>query len=183
MFIIDKSRFEKALQEKGFKSIGELAHSLGIHRNTIHHYLSGASPFPSNFEKMMEALDLTPSEIVRKKEDPLFLPLKTIAPIIDQLHTEFPKVTFVLFGSRVQERSQKYSDWDVGVFARLGLPHSEYRQIVRRTDDLVEDLPILLDIINLNRADSLFLREASKNWMFLAGLQQDWIELQKRSFE
>ena len=40
--------------------------------------------------------------------------------------------------------------------------------------------PIFVELINLNRADPPFLKKISKDWLFLTGCQQDWIELQRK---
>lgn len=180
MHILDTSRFQRAMKEKGFRSISELAHHLGVHRNTIHYYLSGRPVFPANFERLLKVLDLKPEEILLEKGEGASLPLQEIAPLIDELQSDFPKVTFVLFGSRVRRRAHKYSDWDIGVFSKDGIPHALYRRIGQHMDDLVEDLPFMVDVVNLNLADNSFLREASKDWTFLAGQLKDWLELQRK---
>jgi predicted nucleotidyltransferase len=168
------------MKAKGYRSIGALAKQLGMHRNTVHHYLSGNGVFPENLEKMLSALDLKPWDVlVEKREEPTLL-LEPIAPLIDQLHREFPDVTFVLFGSRTRGRAHKYSDWDIGVFSEKGMSHEEYRRIALRADELAEDLPFMVEVVNLNRADSAFLRDASRGWKFLVGTMGDWIALERK---
>lgn len=181
MFIVDPNRLYEAMKEKGFKTIGELAKYLGVHRNTIHHYLSGHGVFPENFEKIIETLGLKPADILVKKIQKEISPLEKIAPIVDDLHKNFPDVTFVLFGSRARGRAGKYSDWDIGVYSAKGLVHEEYRSIVRRKEDLIENLPFFVDIVNLNRADKDFLNDAGKGWIFLTGRCNDWVELQRKA--
>ncbi len=180
MHIIDTDRLYKALKERGFRSVKELAKSIGVHRNTIHHYLSGHGVFPANFEKILSTLSVTPQDILIKKEKKRSQIPDDIASLVDQMHIEFPQITFVLFGSRARGRADKYSDWDIGVFSRHDLEHSLYRSMVRRKDELANDLPFFVELINLNRADSSFLMEASRGWLFLTGFRQDWIELQRR---
>ena len=179
MFIVDPNRFQEALKERGYHSLTQLAHELGMHRNTLHYYLSGRPPLPENFEKVIRALNLTPGEILIEKEVSKKFVHQEIAPLVDQLHSEFPDITFILFGSRAKGRGRKYSDWDLGVYCKEGLSHQRYRSIVRRKEDLVENSPYLVDLVNLNNADSSFLKKISKHWVFLTGRQQDWIELQK----
>jgi predicted nucleotidyltransferase len=106
--------------------------------------------------------------------------LEPIAPLIDMLSSEFRDATFILFGSRAKGSAQKYSDWDVGVFSKKGISHEMYRKIVNRKEELVEDCPFFVDVVNLNQADKYFLRESAKYWMFLSGKLSDWVELQKR---
>lgn len=180
MHIIDPKRFQEALRARGYSSIGEFAASIGVHRNSIHYYLSGRGVFPEVIEKILEALDTKPHEILVEKAKQS-IPLEQIAPLIDQLKGEFPDVTFVLFGSRTSGRAQKYSDWDIGIYKKGGLPHEEYRRIVRCKDDLVEDMPFFVDMVNLNRADNYFVREASKNWKYLGGRLEDWVDIQRKA--
>lgn len=181
MYVIDPTRFRTAMREKGYRSIGELARVARLHRNTVHYYLSGHRALPAGLEKICETLGREPSHLLTPKAEFNPPPVSAIASTIDTLHTEFPGVTFVLFGSRPQGRAHPFSDWDIGVFARQGLPHPLYRQIRRRAKDLEEDLPFSLDVVNLNRADPPFLRAASRGWSFLAGSQQDWVDLQRRA--
>ncbi len=181
MFIVDTERFHRALKEKGYRSVKELAENLGVHRNTIHHYLSGRAVLPAAFERIITALGVTPAEILVAKPEAKPLLHPGIATLIDQLHLEFPNVTFVLFGSRATGRAKKYSDWDLGVFSSDGIDHALYRKIARRKDDLAEDLPYFVDVVNLSCADASFLREASRGWTYLTGLQQDWAELQRKA--
>ncbi len=179
MHIIDSERFQQALRERGYRSIGALAKTLGIHRNTIHHYLSGNGVFPDGLERILEALDLSPADIIIKRE-PEERPLERIAPFVDALHENFPEVTFILFGSRVRRNARKYSDWDIGVYVSEGLAHERYREIVRLAEELAEELPFDIDVVNLNHADEAFLAEASRGWRFLSGRLSDWYALQRK---
>ncbi len=180
MFTVDTLRFREALHQKGYGSISQLAQALGMHRNTIHHYLAGRGIFPENFEKVMMALGLGPAEILTFKRDTAQAPWAPIAFFVDQLHAKFPQATFVLFGSRASGKAKTYSDWDIGVFSHEGLAHTVYRKIVASAQDIAEDSAYLIQLMNLNHADSSFLQEISRHWVFLAGRQQDWLDLQRR---
>lgn len=182
MYILNESRFHEALKRKGYRSIGALAQSLGVHRNTIHHYLSGNPVFPEGLVKILTALDLSPTQALDKQEAHWSSPYEGIAPFVDRLHAEYPNVTLVLFGSRVAGRGHRYSDWDLGVFSRIGLPHERYRRIVIKAEELAEEFPFLVDVVNLNRADLSFLREISRHWVFLTGSQEDWMDLQRKAY-
>lgn len=180
MYIINETVFYSALKKKGYKTVGELAKSLGIHRNTIHHYLSGHGVFPEAFEKIVEILDLDANEVLIKKEEKNIVPYEPIVKLIDRLCLESPDVTFVLFGSRSKGNAKKYSDWDVGVYKAGGLSHDLYRKIVRKKNDLADDLPFFVDVVNLNNADSYFIDEAAKSWIFLTGSLRGFLELQRK---
>lgn len=180
MVILDAGRFWEALKRKGYTSASELAQNLGIHRNTIQRYLSGKNVLPENLEKVLRALSLKFSEALIEKKESASPQMETLAAVVDKLHREFPEATFILFGSRAEGRARQYSDWDIGVYSRDGIAHALYRKIALRKDDLEEGLPYFIDIVNLNRADLAFLRDISKDWVFLTGSQQDWLDLQKK---
>ena len=180
MFTVDRERLLEAMHLKGYRSIGQLAQALGVHRNTIQYYLSGQGIFPANFQKLLKALDLHPAQILVRRQEKSPYPQEAIAGLVDQLHGECPQITFVLFGSWAQKKASKYSDWDIGVFSRDGISHPLYRKLVKRAGDLAENLPFVVDVVNLNRAENQFLTQAAAHWSFLAGRQQDWIALQRR---
>lgn len=179
MHIIDKRLFNEGLKKRGYKTIGEFAQSLGVHRNTIHYYLSGHGVFPEALERIISVLGLNFQDAIVKKEE-LASPIEVITPVIDRLQADFSNVAFILFGSRAKGVSKKYSDWDIGVYRSGGLPHEVYREIVQKKNDLAEDLPFFIDIVNFNNADASFLREAAKGWSFLTGSLQSFSELKKR---
>ncbi len=179
MLVLNTAKFHEALKKRGYRSLGQFAHELGLHRNTIHHYLSGRSVIPEGLERILSGLSLRPGELLVEREEQSFL-AEPIAALVDGLHSEFPQLTFILFGSRARGRAKKYSDWDIGVFSADVLPHSLYRRVLGRKDDLAENLPFFVDVVNLNNADSAFLKEASRHWRFLTGRQRDWIALQRK---
>lgn len=159
--------------------MGALARALGIHRNTIHYYLSGHGVFPEKLEKILDQLSLHPAEIlIRKKSTDN--PLVSIAPLVDRLQQKFSDAAFVLFGSRARKAARQYSDWDVGVYCQQGLTHERYRQMLREKEEWEERASYLIDVVNLNRADRDFLQSICEGWTFLGGNLGSWLELQKR---
>lgn len=181
MHIIDPDKFKRALRGKGYSSIGALAKGLKIHRNTIHHYLSGSGVLPESIDKILDALDLKLGDLLTKKEDDSAgSSLEPVAKTVDILSKEFGDITFVLFGSRAKGISHKYSDWDIGVYKDGEFSHSDYRKIIRKKDELVEGLPFFVDVVNLNRADQYFLNEAAKDWIFLGGSFEGWLKLNRK---
>lgn len=179
--MLDSNKFYKTLREKGYPTLGALAKELKIHRNTIHYYLSGHGVFPEKLNKVFAALDLKPEEILIQKEPPRPLRLEPIAEIVDQLKNEFPKWTFILFGSRAKGTAHKYADWDLGVYSHKKLSHEIFRKIKRRLEEIAEGSPFLIDLTNLNKADSEFLQNISKNWIFLGGMLKDWLALNEKA--
>lgn len=182
--IIDPKRFEEAMRQQGFASIGALAKDLGIHRNTIHHYLSGHGVFPAMLEKLFSRLSLHPADVLIQKKQQVGNPLSPIASLVDRLQCRFPEVAFVLFGSRARNTARPYSDWDLGVYCRDGISHEHYRAMRSEKEDWEEQSPYMIDVTNLNLADEDFLRSASRGWIFLGGNLGSWLALnQKVAYE
>lgn len=165
------------MKAKGYTSLGSFAKALDLHRNTLHHYLSGHSVFPAGLNRILAALDVEPNEILMKKETPKINQIKPIVEIVDVLEREFPNVTYVLFGSRTRTKFHPYADWDLGVFSVEGIPHPLYRRIKKRLSELAENFPCAVDLTHLNRADGEFLKNISKGWVFLGGKLKDWVTL------
>lgn len=182
MYVLDPIRFEESLKNKGYKSLSEFAANQGIHRNTIHYYLRGQPVFSKKLQQIFLALDVDPVKLIIEKS--IATPADKTAPIadaIDQLQTSLPQAAYVLFGSRARAGARRYSDWDIGVFKESGLARDEFRILKRRLDELQEASPYFIDLINLNGADELFLKNISRDWCFLAGRHRDWVALQRKA--
>ena len=179
---MDRAKFVQLLHQRGYRSIQALAGALGVHRNTISHYLSGAPIFPRSFAALARQLGVTPTELITEEPEPEFDLTAQVAELIDTLHDEFPQLSFVLLGSRARRKAQPYSDWDIGFFANESVPHAVRRKLHRRVSDLSEDLPFFVDVVDLNRADRDFLRTAARDWKFLTGSRRNWHSLQERTF-
>jgi predicted nucleotidyltransferase len=181
VLIIDSERFYDALRRQGYRSLKDFAHAIGVHRNTLQHYLSGRGVLPASIETAAQALGVSCTDILmERRETSSGLPPE-VAHVIDVLHEQFPRVTFVLFGSRAKGKAHRYSDWDVGIFSRHGVDHETYRKILRMKDELAEDLSFAIDIVNLHNADRRFLCAISRSWIMLAGMREDWIDLERRT--
>lgn len=182
MHVLDENRFHAQLKKKGYRSISQFAKDLRIHRNTIHHYLSGVSVFPEKLDEIFSTLGLDFKDAIVKKQTLIEDVVAPIAQIIDALHARFPDVTFVLFGSRIQGTARKYSDWDLGVFYRGGISCEQHMKMRILKSDFEEESPYFIDLVNLNEASQEFLQNIARHWIFLTGYRQDWIELNRRAF-
>lgn len=180
MHILDPQRFAEAVERQGFTSIGALARALGIHRNTIHHYLSGHGVFPAKLEKILDRLSLNPADVLVQKKANDANPLSPIAPLVDRLQRQCPDAAFVLFGSRARNTARAYSDWDIGAFSLGGISHEQYRQMRHTKEEWEEGSPYMVDVTNLNRADTDFLKSAARGWIFLGGNLGSWLALQQK---
>ncbi|MBN2359758.1 MAG: nucleotidyltransferase domain-containing protein [Deltaproteobacteria bacterium] len=175
---MDPSAVRRAAKERGYRSLQELATAAGLHRNTVHYYLSGKPVLPAKLERLLDQLGLPIEQaIVRVDPDPA-RGLEQIAPLVDRLHERFPEAALVLFGSRARRTAGRYADWDIGVYRRDGLDHGQYRAMRVLVAEAAEALPVAVDLVNLNRAPAGFLRQISRSWLFLAGRQGDWLRLQ-----
>ena len=181
MHILNHELFSEALKASSFKTIKNLAAHLGIHRNTIQHYLAGAAVIPDALDRALETLGLNPSRAFIKKTPGANVKFKEIAPIASAVSDKFPDVILVLFGSRARGTNRKYSDFDLGVYSSKSISHREYTQMIAIKESIEEDLPFFVDLINLNSADTDFIKEISKDWIFLSGNIKHWIDLQLKA--
>jgi len=181
MYILNSSKFYEHLKSQGFASIEELSKTLGIHRNTIQYYLAEHPIIADRLEKILNALKLSPAEAIIKRQTETSFTIEPIAPLIDALHQKFPEVTLVLFGSRAQGKAKKYSDWDIGVYGQKNFDRDLFRKIKIYKSKLEEKTPYMINLTHLNDADAPFLKNISRDWIFLAGKQEDWIQLNKKA--
>lgn len=178
-YVIDPKEFQMALERAGYRSIQQLAQQLSIHRNTIHHFLSGASVFPESIGKIFSALDIEPMAILKKKAQGYDVSL--ITGLVDALFEKRRNMCVVLFGSRARQTNSRFSDFDLGIYAREGLSHTEYLDLISCRDDNVEDLPVTVDLVNLCRADKDFIENIVGDLKFLGGRLSDWLELKGKA--
>ena len=174
-YIIDNDRFQEALQKAGYRTIQQLAQKLSIHRNTIHHFLAGAPVFPESISKIFSALGVEPFEILKRTRKDYGVDL--IAVLTDALLETKGNMCIVLFGSRARGSNKKFSDFDLGVYSRDGMDHREYLKLLTCKDDNAEDLPVTVDLVNLNRADKDFLGSIGTDMRFIGGRLSDWLKL------
>ena len=182
MYIVDANKFKKILKEKGLRSYQELSSILGIHRNTIGQYLAGRSVFPVKLNDVFEYLEISPKDILVKKEHKK-IPSKEMGLLIDKLSAKFRDVTFAMFGSRSRGTHTKYSDLDLGVYCNPPLDHDLYIKIRITAQELAEKLPFSVVVVNLCNADTEFLQNISSDLKFLSGKYTDWINLQRIIYE
>lgn len=174
-YVIDPNKFQQALASSGYSSIQSLAQELGLHRNTIHHFLSGASVFPESVAKILGALGIEPSDLIKK--DKKEYGLETIAGLVDALLERKRDMCVVLFGSRGRGTSKRFSDYDLGVYSQHGIDHEIYLKLISCKEEKAEDLPVTVDLVNLNRADRKFLLGIGGDMRFLGGRLSDWLAL------
>lgn len=181
MIVLNERALKEGIEQRGFPSVKAFAGHLGLHRNTVHNYLSGKPVISDALNKIAEFLDLGPAELFLRKVEEHADQLEALAPLIDQLAQAAANTCLVLFGSRARKSARRSSDFDIGVFSSEGIPHESFRKLRILKSDLEEKSPVSIDLINLNSATSEFIREISGDWQFLAGRRTEWCNLKKHA--
>jgi predicted nucleotidyltransferase len=182
MFIVDSQALKRKIKESPYRTIEGLAHSLGLHRNCIGYYLQERPIFPKTLEKIIQALDVNPQTLlIKRPKKNQRDPLEPFGPLADGLTRRFKNIAVIAFGSRTKHQSQKYSDLDVGVYSEKGISHEDFLDMVLWKEEVEEDLPYFVDLVNFNRASPSFLRTVLPSAKFIGGRFQDWLHLKNQS--
>lgn len=181
MHILDREKLKTIARQRGFKNFSDLSDQLGLHRNTLQHYLAGRAVFPKSLENLFTRLQISPGEVLKKKPPEQGAYSLRIAQLTDQLHEKFPHLTFILFGSRARGTAQRYSDFDIGIYADKKITHADFVRFRSVANDLVEPLPFSVDWVNLTIAPQDFLMNIARDWRYLTGRQTDWLKLQEET--
>ncbi len=175
---IDPIKLHALMKTKGLHNLSQLANATGLHRNTLHRIFKGESPFTHAVETLSQHLQIDPLSLLssilpgsNKIKD-----IEKLGPIIQSLAAANKEIAIFLLGSRTTQKAKPYSDWDIGICA---YPHPingklflKYKNL---TEELAENLPYKIDLINLNAAPDWFLESIQNNFMFLAGNEKSKI--------
>ena len=150
----------------------DFARQAGLHRNTVNLYLKGKDVFADAFARMAARLGCDPLELAIPVSDS-DIPVKgidEIRPIVAALVKHDKRIAVILIGSRARKRHHPHADWDIGVTGcDRPLDHAEHLEIKGIVDDLAEDLPHSVDVINLDAAPRWFLEGIDYDPVFLDG--------------
>jgi predicted nucleotidyltransferase len=183
MYVLNAQLFRTALKNAGFRSLTALAEHLGIHRNTAQYYMNGAPVLNDKLNKMLDAVSLSPREAFIRLEEDKGSVNSDIVQLADRMSAAMPGViAVVLFGSRSRESAHKYSDFDIGVYAKKGLAHKEFLGLFRYKDEFEEESPYIIDLVNLNAVDASFRKAIRSELRFLSGSGESWLALQNETF-
>jgi len=174
-FVLDPIKFQRAMERAGFQSVQQLALRLGIHRNTIQHFLSGASVFPNSITKILDLLRVEPNEIIGRSQREYGI--ETVKDLVDAMLDMKNDMCVVLFGSRARGTQKRFSDFDLGVYAKNGIDHQQYLSLLACKEERSENLPVFVDLVNLNRADKNFMAGIVAEMCFIGGRLSDWLTL------
>ena len=174
-YILDREKLHKHMKLKGFSSLREFAQSASIHRNTLQPYLKGeASVFRTSFIEIASALGVDPISLVNSavSEESKGADAIELKRYLTKLSEGDRHVAFVLFGSRAEGRARRFSDWDIGVTRGSNpLSSSEFLAMKSQLEDLVDDFPYVVDLVNLDAAPRWFLEEMSSSPKLFSGNQ------------
>lgn len=176
-FILNRENFLAALTKGGYASVTELAGALGVHRNSLSHYINGGQVFPEVLEKALIALRLDPSSAIERLETIRDEPTREIARLSDQIARKDTHSCVVLFGSRARGRHKEFSDYDLGVYNPNGIPFADFSVMLSCVDDFNDDTMLTAQLSNLSDADTTFLSEIGPDLRFVAGSRVAWTTL------
>lgn len=177
-YIINSNILKKAMVGKNIGSMALLSKESSVHRNTILGYLSGKSVFLDTFTQIADHLGLDPLELITPASE-----TKAKAENIDEIKQIIAALTktkkgcaVILLGSRAKGRAKKYSDWDIGITGGTNpISSSEYLTMKNKVDELSEDLPRTVDLVNLDSAPAWFLKAIDYEPQFLDGNKEAFI--------
>lgn len=172
---LNERQLTTQLRKLGFPTISQFARHHDINRATLNNYLNGRGPFPEAFYLIADALKMDPLQLLIPISKNGIPKLEEVVPIITACSKILPNIAIGLLGSRATGHAQKYSDWDFGVTGG-GQPIAtkEFLRIKQVVDDLAEDLPRDVDVMNLDAAPEWFLRGIHYVPRFLAGNESSW---------
>ncbi|HMO17711.1 MAG TPA: nucleotidyltransferase domain-containing protein [Oligoflexia bacterium] len=166
-FCLSKEKLLYFASKLGLGSFGGLCEAAKVHRNSLTPYLKGErSPYTQVVLDLASALKVSPDELIVEVSEDLGSQLyKRISPLIAGR-----TLAFFMFGSRARKTEKKYSDIDIGVSG--GSARIDFESFVllkSQIEDVFDDFPYTLNIVNLDMAPDEFLFSIEKDLTFLFG--------------
>jgi len=172
---IDSRGLEKAIEKQGYKNLTEFVNKTSFNRMTLSHYLKGAGPLSATYYELCDFLEEDPLKLLvpALSESPSHS--QEILPLVKKITQDDPSLAVSLFGSRASGKAKKYSDWDLGITqGHHALSTKNYLSLKNKIDDLAEDLPRFIDLINLDQAPLWFFKKITYEPIFLGGNEKNW---------
>ena len=179
--LLDASRLQREIHQRGFNSVQDFADSVGVHRNTVGNYLAGRTALPSALAKILVALDLAPADVLSLPLRRRQVPGLMIADLIESLHAANAGAVVVLFGSRARGTAKRHSDYDLGLFCHTPFEFPAFSRMLDLIAGWNELSLATAQLVDLSRADASFLSGVCKDLVFLAGSHEAWCELLRKS--
>ena len=174
---LNKEVFYSRMKSLGFGSLLDFAKQTGIHRNTLKQYLNNKEVFQNAFARMADALQCDPLDLLEKAMDAeaLVEDLSEIRPVVNRICEIDQRIAVVLLGSRARGKCHPYADWDIGVTrADPPIDGNLYLELRGEAEDMADDLPRSVDIINLDAAPTWFIDSIDYDPVFLNGSRESY---------
>lgn len=170
---LNREFFERALRERGFDNHLAFCECAKIHRNTLNYYLSGRDVFSKKFYDIAAALEADPLALIA----PVDIGVQNageIELIIRELGMN-KDVAAILLGSRAKGQAKAFSDWDIGITGgEKNISDRDFLGMKGRVDEIADNLPRKVDLINLDSAPDWFLDEIDYEPVFLGGNERSF---------
>lgn len=172
---LDAQKLKDIVRQKGFLHLNEFAKAFNVNRATLHHYLKGIGPISECYYNLCENLDIDPLEILSPIPQSPVREYSEIIPVARALCREDFSLCVGLLGSRAKGTEKKYSDWDIGVTrGPAQISAREFLKIKQSVEDMAEDIPRKIDVVNLSAAPAWFIQAIDYEPVFLAGNKASW---------
>jgi transcriptional regulator with XRE-family HTH domain len=179
--LIDAERLQREIHARGFSSVQEFADSVGVHRNTVGNYLSGKTTLPGALARILQALDLTPADVISLSQRRKRVPALALVDLIESLHMDVPQAALVLFGSRARGTPKRYSDYDIGIYQLQALEYPLFSRLLDRVSEWNDGALLTAQLVDLTHADVPFLSGLADDMIFLAGSHAAWCGLLEKA--
>lgn len=102
--------------------------------------------------------------------------LAEVMPLVKSLKKNLLAGAVVLLGSRAKRRRPAtYADWDLGITGgKRAINSRTYLKLKALVDDLAENLPRQVDLVNLDAAPKWFFDGMDYEPIFLGGQKRIW---------
>lgn len=177
---IDQRKLTRLALARGYPNLTAFAKKVGIHRNSLGEYLGGKGVFTSVVTKLAEGLDCSPLDFVQRRvlQVNIDQASKVLQGALERVVREDEDLCFLLIGSRARGTARELSDWDVGVTAGpRGLTAEAYLRLKGQIEDQVDNLPVGVDVVNLDAAPEWFLAGIDYQPRLLAGNEGSYLYL------
>lgn len=177
-YILNKAAFKKCLLEMNYASVADFSKKAAIHRNTVLNYLAGRGVFSSSFYEIATKLNVDPMELISPVSDTRAAVsyIDEIRPVIAKITKFNPRIATILLGSRARKRARIYSDWDIGITGGIdSILTEEYFRIKDMVEDAAENIPRMIDVVNLDCAPLWFLEGLDYDLIFLDGNKESYL--------
>jgi len=175
---LDSAGFKRLLEKNGFSSISEFADAASVHRNTLTAYLCGEKRvFPRTLCDIAASLGVDPLSLIcpARKAQMSAPPLEFLKKALPGAAGQDENLVFLLLGSRAKGRGRKFSDWDIGISGGdEAVDTAYYLKLKSHIQDITEDFPFSVDVINLDCAPIWFLSDIDYKPVFLCGSEKSY---------